>query len=148
MDSSPDRGDVRRGTEVKITDFMRVPALVALSLFIAGGAAGSQPAGFAGDKIQPSAYRAAVQHSTAVPVSVFFREGVSFEEAREAILAAGGALDDVFATAIGPMRELRAKIASPSLDALAADERVLMITGPRHFRLTTHNAVSAQVSHV
>ena len=127
---------------------MRVPALVALSLFIASGAAGSQPAGFTGDKIQPSAYRAAVSHSTAVPVSIFFREGVAFEEAREAILAAGGALDDVLATAVGPMRELRAKIAAPSLDALAADERVLMITGPRHFRLTPHNAVSAQVSHV
>src|SRR5215212_11497070 len=83
------------------------------------------------DKIQPSAYRAA-RWSAFAPVVVYFNDGVSFEDARAAILAAGGALDDVLATRLGATHELSAKLAAPSLSALAADQRVLMIGGPRH----------------
>ena len=125
---------------------MRVPVLVVVAcLFVSSGAAGSQPVE---DKIQPSAYRAAARAEAFAHVNVYFKESVSFEDARDAILAAGGALDDIFATEFGPTREITAKIAAPSLNALANDDRVRMIGGSRHFELKTHNAVSASLAHV
>ena len=125
---------------------MRLPialSLVALAAVSAFAAPPLDPL----EKIQPSAYRAAHAASYA-SVNVYFHEGVSFEDARAAILAAGGALDDVLATKLGVTHELGAKIAAPALSALAADDRVLMIGGPRHFRFETHNAISASVAHV
>ncbi|HJQ40937.1 MAG TPA: S8 family serine peptidase [Thermoanaerobaculia bacterium] len=125
---------------------MRVPVLVSLAL--SAWSAFAAPRLERLEKIQPSAYRAAARATAYIPVNVYFEDGVDLEAARAAVLAAGGALDDVWATRLGVMHELRAKIAPFALDALAADERVRMIGGSRPFRVTTHNAVSASVSHV
>jgi hypothetical protein len=126
---------------------MRVPVLASLVALTAVSAFAAPPLDRL-EKIQPSAYRAAARGAGYVPVNIYFEDGVDFEEARAAVLAAGGALDDVLATRLGVMHELQAKIAPFALDALAADDRVRMISGSRPFRLTTHNAVSASVSHV
>jgi subtilisin family serine protease len=99
-------------------------------------------------KIQPSAFRAAAHGDAYAAMHVYFHDDVSLDDARTAIAAAGGALEDAFATEFAPMRQLTAKIAPQSLAALAADDRVLMISGVRHFDITTHNATSAAVSHV
>ncbi len=126
---------------------MRVPVLVSC-VVLSAWSAFATPRLERLEKIQPSAYRAAARSSAYIPVNIYFEDGVDFEAARAAVLSAGGALDDVLATQLGVMHELRAKIAPFALDALAADERVRMIGGSRPFRMTTHNAVSASVSHV
>ena len=132
-----------------VTNDMRVIVLALAVSLVSSASAGSQPAGrFAEDKIQPSAYCAAARAEAFAHVNVYFKESVPFEDARDAILAAGGALDDIFATEFGPTREITAKIAAPSLNALADDDRVRMIGGSRHFQLKTHNAVSASLAHV
>lgn len=100
------------------------------------------------EKIQPSAYREAARAATWATVKIRFHDDVAFDDAREAILAAGGALDDILATGFSAPHEVTAKIASPSLAALAADDRVLLISGPRRLRIRTDNSISAQVSHV
>jgi len=125
---------------------MRVPILVLL-LLAASGAAGSQPAD-PESKIQPSARRELARGRATSAIDVYFNDGVSFAEARDAILASGGALANVLEIDFGVMRHISARVASPSLTALAADERVRMIAGPRPFRLKTDNAISAAVSHV
>src|SRR5512132_1013640 len=118
---------------------MRVQALLlAVAVLVSVGAAGSPP----DDKIQPSAYREAARGAAWATVKIHFRDGVSFDEARETILAAGGALDEVLATGFTTSHEVTAKIAPPSLAALAADNRVRIISGPRHLRLQTHNSIS------
>ncbi|PYQ30099.1 MAG: hypothetical protein DMF56_10280 [Acidobacteria bacterium] len=126
---------------------MRV-LVFALVVSLSGAAAAPAADRFTEDKIQPSAYRAAARAEAFARVNVYFKDNVSFDDARAAILAAGGALDDIFATDFGSTREITAKIAPPSLNALANDERVRMIGGSRHFQLKTHNAVSASLAHV
>lgn len=126
---------------------MRV-LVIALIVSLSGAAVVSAAEPRSEDKIQPSAYRAAARAEAFAHVNIYFNENVSFADAREAILAAGGALDDIFATEFGPTREITAKIAAPSLNALANDDRVRMIGGSRHFALKTHNAISASLSHV
>ena len=129
---------------------MRVSPIVVLALAVSlsGAVAASAAEPRSEDKIQPSAYRAAARGEAWTHVNIYFQDGVSFDDARSAILAAGGAIDDIFATEFGPTREIKAKIAAPSMNALANDDRVRMIAGPRYFKLQTHNAVSAQLAHV
>jgi len=99
-------------------------------------------------KIHSTARREAARGAAWAAVRIYFHDDVSFDDARSAILASGGALDDAFAVRFAPMHLVSARIAPASLTALAADDRVLMISGPRHFQLKTDNAVSAAVSHV
>ena len=98
-------------------------------------------------KIHPSAIRAAVSAHAMADVHVVFHRDVPFDEAREAILAAGGAMD-VFALKYQPSRRIEASIAPSALQALAADERVFAIAGRRHAKIAADNAVTAQLSHV
>ena len=99
-------------------------------------------------KIHSSAFREAARGRVWANVNIYFHDDVTFESARTAILASGGALDDVLATAFAPMRYVSAKIPAHSLTSLAADDRVLMISGPRRMRIQPHNATSAAISHV
>jgi hypothetical protein len=99
-------------------------------------------------KIHSSAYREAARGRAWAAVRIYFRGGVTFEDARSAILSSGGALSDVFATEFAPMRFVSAKIPPYALTTLAGDDRVLFIAGPRHFQLKADNATSAAVSHV
>ncbi|HUP63585.1 MAG TPA: S8 family serine peptidase [Thermoanaerobaculia bacterium] len=132
------------------------PTVLALALIVCGGQAilpvhagqAGLPALHIETKIHPSVYRAAATGRLGIPVRVYFQRDVAFDDARTAILAAGGALDDVLTIRYSPLRHLRATIPSQSLHALAADDRVVTIIGPRYLRVKSHNAASAQMSHV
>ena len=99
-------------------------------------------------KIHRSALRQTGRGKPWIEVNVIFQRDVDFADARSAILSAGGALPDPFTVKFSPSRLLEATIPPTALDALAADERVLTITGARHWRVGTDNADSARVSHV
>jgi hypothetical protein len=81
-------------------------------------------------------------------VYVFFHRDVPFPEARDAILKAGARIEQPFATRFSPLRRVRVRISPGSLDKLAADERVLAITGLQNLEAEEHNVVSAALSHV
>ena len=99
-------------------------------------------------KIHASALRQAGRGKTWIKVHVIFQRDVEFEDARNAILAAGGALPDPFRVGFSPSRRLTVTIAPTALDALAADERVLTVVGVRNWRVETDNATAAAVSRV
>jgi len=99
-------------------------------------------------KIHPSAFRETSRGATWASLNVIFHADVAFEDAREAVLAAGAALSEPLAIDFEPSHRLTVRLAPASLDALAADDRVLTITGPRRFRVQTDNAESAATSHV
>lgn len=98
-------------------------------------------------KLHVSAIRAAARSLPVTELNVVFHRDVPFDEAREAILAAGGAID-VFALKYLPSQRLEVKLPPAALLALAADERVFAIAGKRHTKIAVDNAVTAQVSHV
>jgi hypothetical protein len=99
-------------------------------------------------KVHRSARAEVGRGKTWVELNVFFHRDVPFDDARNAVLAAGGALPDVFAVDFLPMQRLTVRIAPQALNALANDERVLTIAGPERFRMETHNAASAALSNV
>ncbi len=98
-------------------------------------------------KLDPTAIHAAVSGRASVKASILFQSDVTFAEARDAILAAGGTLD-VFTRKFLPVQRIEATIPSQSLMALASDETVLAIVGPRKLKVASDNAVTAQVSKV
>jgi hypothetical protein len=98
-------------------------------------------------KVHPSAVRAAAQARPMTELNVVFHRDVTFDDAREAILAAGGAID-VFALRYLPSQRLEAKLPPSAMTALAADERVFAIAAKRHGKIAAENAATAQVSHV
>ena len=98
-------------------------------------------------KMHPSAIRAAAQGRPMADVNVVFHRDVPFDEARQAILAAGGAMD-VLAVDYLPPQRIEARIPSSSLLALAGDDRVLTIAAQRRLKVESHNATSAAVSRV
>jgi hypothetical protein len=99
-------------------------------------------------KLHPSALHEASRGAAWAQLNVIFQQDISFDDARQAVLASGAALADPLATDFAPSHRLSVKIAPASLDALAADDRVLTITGPRRFRVEADNADSAALSHV
>ncbi|HYO74990.1 MAG TPA: S8 family serine peptidase [Thermoanaerobaculia bacterium] len=99
-------------------------------------------------KIHPSARRFAAQGKTWAKVNVYFHRDVEFDDARAAILAAGGAMPDPFKVRFSPARLLEATIAPSSLEALASDERVLSVSAARKLRIGNDNANSAKVARV
>ena len=98
-------------------------------------------------KLHPSAIRAAALARATAELNVVFHQDVPFEEAREAILAAGGSLD-VFALKYLPSQRLEVKMPPAAVMTLAEDERVFAIAGKRNVKIATDNATTAQVSHV
>ncbi|HJQ40936.1 MAG TPA: S8 family serine peptidase [Thermoanaerobaculia bacterium] len=99
-------------------------------------------------KILRSAMRFAANGRTWADVTIVFHDDVSIDNARTAILGAGGALADAFTTEFGAARRIDARIAPTSLTALAADDRVLAIGAQLREKAIEHNAVAAAVSHV
>jgi hypothetical protein len=99
-------------------------------------------------KLHASALHEASRGATWARLNVIFQRDVSFEDAREALLAAGAAMADPFATTFAPSHRLVVKLSPGSIDALAADDRVLAIAGPRRFRVESDNASTAALSHV
>jgi Subtilase family len=98
-------------------------------------------------KLAPSAIHAAVSGRTYTRVNVVFNDEVTIDEARSAILSAGGELEHPFATDFDLPRNLRARIPSMNVKALAADERVFTIHGGTP-RIANDNQVSAQTARV
>lgn len=98
-------------------------------------------------KLHPSAIRAAAQGRPMADVNVVFHRDVAFDDARQAILAAGGSMD-VFELDYLPPQRIEARIPSSALKALADDDRVLTIAAQRRLKVTSHNATTAAVSHV
>ena len=97
-------------------------------------------------KIARSARREAGSGRTWAELNVFFHEDVSFDDARATLLAAGAAIDPL-ALEFLPSRRIIAKIATQSIEALAADDRVQALTGPIRFKVRSDNATTAALSH-
>lgn len=98
-------------------------------------------------KIDRSARREAASGRTMASINVIFHRDVTFQDAMQAVIAAGGAVEP-FTFRYLPAQRIEAKIAPSALTALADDERVFAITGPRNFKVTANNAASAAVAHV
>lgn len=98
-------------------------------------------------KLHPSAVRLAARGRAMADVNVVFHRDVTFDEAREAVLAAGGAMD-VFAMKYLPSQRIEARIPTSSLRALAEDERVFTIAAQRRLKIAVDNASTAALSHV
>jgi hypothetical protein len=99
-------------------------------------------------KVLRSAMQAGAHGRAWADVTVLFHKDVSFDDARKAILAAGGALDEVFGTDFGAARRIDVRIAPASLNALASDDHVLAIGGQLPTRAIEDNATAALASHV
>ena len=99
-------------------------------------------------KLHRSAIREAARGRSSIAVHVIFDDNVTFDDARNAVLAAGGAIDDILATSFLPSQRIEARIAPHALTALAADDRVLAVAGGRALKIGTNNAVTAAMSHV
>lgn len=98
-------------------------------------------------KLHRSAVREATGGRLTSALNVVFHRDVPFEEARAAILSAGGTMP-LFATGYIPSQRIEAQIPSAALLALAADERVLTIAGARRHKIESHNARTAELSSV
>jgi len=98
-------------------------------------------------KLAPAVVHAAVSGHPYVRVNVIFNDEVSFDDARSAILAAGGELERPFATDFGLAHNLGARIPATAVQQLAEDELVYTIHGPRP-RIANDNAVAAQTARV
>lgn len=99
-------------------------------------------------KILRSATRAGARGRTWANVTIIFHKDVSFADARRTVLAAGAAMDDIFATRFSAARRLDVRIAPSALAALAASEEVLAIGGRMRSKAIPHNARAAALSHV
>lgn len=99
-------------------------------------------------KLQRSVLREAAKAKPYARINVIFHNDVDFDDARDAILDAGGELDDVLRLQFSPSRRLTARVAPASLDALVADERVMTIIGPSPKNPINDNLVTGLVSQV
>jgi hypothetical protein len=99
-------------------------------------------------KINSSALRAAAQAHPLAGMKVFFHADVPFADARNAIAAAGGQLDDPLTLGYEPLNGVAAHIPAAALETLANDGRVLAVYGQRHFKTHLENAQAAALSQV
>lgn len=101
-------------------------------------------------KLHRSAIRMAARAAAgpAVRVRVMFHEDVAFDDARNAIAAAGATIEDPLAYRFGVMQQVTALVSPEQLTALAADDRVLVIAGAPRMKIRADNATTAAVSHV
>jgi hypothetical protein len=99
-------------------------------------------------KLQRSAVREAAKAKPYARVNVIFHDDVDFDAARNAVLSAGGELDDVLRLKFSPSQRLTVRVPAAALDALVADERVMTIIGPTPRLPKVDNSVSAAVAHV
>ena len=98
-------------------------------------------------KIARSAYAGAVSGRTFARFRVMFHDDVAFEDAREAVEAAGGMVETPLAVDFERPRLLTVRVPSAALRTLASDERVFGIFGPP-LRVKSTNGTAAAVSKV
>jgi len=101
----------------------------------------------ASKKIAPSAAHAAAAGRAFTRVGLVFHDDVTFDDARAAIEAAGGTIDQPLAIDFESPHRLIATIPSTALETLAADERVFGIYGPP-LRPAINNSLAASLSSV
>lgn len=99
-------------------------------------------------KIHPSARRELASGSAWADLNLIFHEDVTIDEAREAVLEAGGAMVEPLQTRLLPGQRLEVRIAPWQAGALVADDRVFGLVGPRRFRVETDNQDTAEMIHV
>jgi hypothetical protein len=99
-------------------------------------------------KLQPAVLHDAAKAKPFTRVNVIFHDDVDFDSARNAILAAGGELDDVLRVQFSAGRRLPVSVPPAALRALVDDERVLTIVAPPRKKPVAENLVSGLVSHV
>ncbi|HUP44906.1 MAG TPA: hypothetical protein VM779_05280, partial [Thermoanaerobaculia bacterium] len=85
-------------------------------------------------KIDRQALRAATAGRPFLSVTVQFHDDVPFEAAMKAIYAAGGTVADPLQHRFDAATRVRARVPSSALLDLAADERVLLVFGPRKLK--------------
>lgn len=98
-------------------------------------------------KIAPSAYAEAAKGRAFARVRVMFHDDVAFDEARRAVEAAGGTLEQPFSTTFDVITAVTARVPSSELRTLAGDERVFAVYG-RPLQIKTANARAATLSKV
>ena len=125
--------------------FLLLAASAALPSF--ASSPGGKPS-LAEKKVHRSAIEAASVPALAAPLTIVFRDGVEFEEARALVHGAGGSLDDVLQTRFRVGRRIAARIPAGALIDIASDERVRQVHGTRKLRVELHNARSALLSGV
>lgn len=99
-------------------------------------------------KIHRSARREAAKLRAFAQLDVLFHDDVSFDAAKHAIESYGGAIDQPLALDFEMPRMLAGRVPATELEALASDERVLMVRGPWRIPMRVDNAFSARLSHV
>jgi len=120
---------------------MRRSLVLLCALFLAANA-------FAAAKLHPSALHEAARARPYLRVNVVFANGIGFDAARNAILDAGGELDDVLRVRFSASNRLTARIPHAALNALVADDRVRLIYSPTRHVPRTENIRSAHLAHV
>jgi hypothetical protein len=102
----------------------------------------------AAQKLQPSAYREMARPGAFARIQVDFNKDVSIDQARQALVDAGGSAVDLLRPRFGPLRRLDARIPAADVAKLAADERVLSVYGGPPLRAEVDNATAAVMSNV
>src|SRR5207253_975452 len=102
----------------------------------------------ASDKLTPSAYRVAAAGNAFARVNVIFHQDASMDDAISAIESIGGTFEDAMALDFSPVHSITARIPAASLQALASDERVMMVYGATPHRAVSYNATAAAMSHI
>jgi hypothetical protein len=100
------------------------------------------------DKLQPSAYRAALRATPFARLHVVFNDDVSLDDALAAIAATGGSPEEPLVVDFGPLHSLKVRIPPFMLRQFAADERVLKVSGALPHQAVSYNAAAAALSHV
>lgn len=99
-------------------------------------------------KILRSAIHEAAKAKSVAHLRVMFHPDVTFDEARQAVLAAGAVFDDVFAWKLEVMQQIDVLVPAAALHALASDDRVFAIAGMPAKKVRSDNQITAQLSHV
>jgi hypothetical protein len=99
-------------------------------------------------KLHPSVVREAALAKPRTRVNVIFHRDVDFDAARDAIIDAGGELDDFLQFKFSPSQRVTASVPPAALQALVADERVMTIVGATRRKPRSENATSAAVHSV
>lgn len=99
-------------------------------------------------KIHRTAIRMAAKGKPVTRLRVMFHRDVTFEEARQAVLASGATFEDPLAFELGVMQQIDVLVPAGSLEALASDDRVFVVAGTPAMKIRTDNTVSAALSHV
>ena len=99
-------------------------------------------------KLQRTALHEVASARPFARLQILFHDDIPFADAKAAIESAGGTLVEPLQNDFHVPRRIVVRIAPGGVSALAADERVLLVYGPRNWQTESENAVSASISNV